>query len=155
MIFVTVGTQIPFDRLIKMVDEIAPELGGEKIIAQSCDGTNQPRHFSTCRFIEPARFEEIMNEARIIVAHAGTGSIISAMKRRKPLVVVARSAALGEHRNEHQKATAEYFARSSNLCVATDSATLLAAIRATPVPAELPEAPSPELINALIEFIDE
>lgn len=153
MIFVTVGTQIPFDRLIKMMDEIAPELGGEEIIAQSCDGTYRPQHFATERFIEPARFEEIMNRARLIVAHAGTGSIISAMKRRKPLVVVARIAALGEHRNEHQQATAQYLSRSSGLCVASTAAELLEAIKAAPVADELPAGPSPELIEAISSFI--
>lgn len=154
MIFVTVGTQIPFDRLIQMVDEIAPMLNGEEIIAQSCNGTYIPRNFSTRQFILPAEFEQIMNSARLIIAHAGTGSIIGAMQRRKPLIVVPRKAALGEHRNDHQLATTEYLSKTSSLCVINTKEELLDAIAAAPVPDPLPEAPTPELIDAIRSIID-
>ena len=33
MIFVTVGMQLPFDRLLQAVDEIAPRLG-KRVVAQ-------------------------------------------------------------------------------------------------------------------------
>lgn len=155
MIFVTVGTQIPFDRLMQMVDEIAPELQGEEIIAQSCDGKYSPEHFATVRFIEPAEFEEIFSRARVVIAHAGMGSIVSAMHCGKPLVVVPRRAALGEHRNDHQLATAEHFAQNCGVCVANSAAELLDAVRCAPVPASLPEGPSPQLITALHHFIDD
>lgn len=139
---------------MRMVDEIAPELGGEEIIAQSFDGEYTPANFTTERFIDPERFEEIMNRARIIIAHAGIGSIMSAMKRGKPLVVVARRADLGEHRNDHQIATAESLARTSNLCVAANASELLDAVRRAPVPSPLPDAPSPELITSICTIID-
>lgn len=42
MIFVTVGTQLPFDRLIEMVDEAAPELDQE-IFAQTGSGKYIPK----------------------------------------------------------------------------------------------------------------
>lgn len=155
MIFVTVGTQIPFDRLMQMVDEIAPELQGEEIIAQSCNGTYSPQHFSTVRFIAPAEFEDIFSRARVVIAHAGMGSIVSAMRRGKPLVIVPRQASLGEHRNDHQLATAEHFARNCAVCVATTAAELLEAVRRAPVPAPLPDGPSPQLITALHHFIDD
>ncbi len=157
MIFVTVGTQIPFDRLIQMVDEIAPELNGEEIIAQSCNGKYIPRNFSTRQFIPPAEFETIMNNARLIIAHAGTGSIVGAMQRRKPFVIVPRKAAFGEHRNDHQIATAEYFSKMISLCVANDKETLLHCLRnfsPDMVPEPLPDAPSPELISALRLIIE-
>ena len=43
----------------------------------------------------------------MIVAHAGMGTIISAMQHQKPIIIFPRIAALGEHRNEHQMATAK------------------------------------------------
>lgn len=155
MIFVTVGTQIPFDRLMRMVDEIAPQLHGEEIIAQSCDGKYMPQHFSTVRLIEPARFEEIFSRARVVIAHAGMGSIVSAMRRGKPLVIVPRQASLGEHRNDHQLATAQHFSQNCDVCVAHTAAELLDAVRSAPVPASLPQGPSTELINAITHFIDD
>lgn len=148
MIFVTVGTQLPFDRLMRMFDEIAPQLGGEEIVAQSCAGAYTPRHFSTERFIEPRRFEQLMDQARVVVAHAGIGTILSAMKRRKPLVVVARRADLGEHRNDHQLATARYLAGSASVAVADDAAALLRLIAEEPVPVPLPDHPARSLVDA-------
>ena len=49
----------------------------------------------------------MFKSARMIVAHAGMGTIISAMQQEKPIIVFPRIARLGEHRNEHQLATAE------------------------------------------------
>lgn len=155
MIFVTVGTQIPFDRMMQMVDEISPQLGGEEIIAQSCDGKYHPAHFSTVRFIAPARFEEIFTQARVVIAHAGMGSIVSAMRRGKPLVVVPRKASLGEHRNDHQLATSEHFAKNCGVCVAHTASELLEGVRRASVPSPLPASPSPQLINEISHFIDD
>lgn len=149
MIFVTVGTQIPFDRMIRMIDEIAPQLNGEEIIAQSCDGLYHPVNFTTVRFIEPMRFEQLMDSARVIVAHAGIGTILSAMKRGKPLIVVARRADLKEHRNDHQLATAANLASEFAVAVADNSAELLEMIRRAPVPDALSPRPAQSLIKAI------
>lgn len=148
MIFVTVGTQLPFDRLLQMVDEIAPRLGGEPIVAQACRGEYVPRNFTTEQFIAPDRFESLMDEARIVVAHAGIGSILSAMKRCKPLVVVPRLCSLGEHRNDHQMATADSLAKMAGVAVATDAATLLPLILEPHKPQPLSPSPSPSLVSA-------
>ena len=155
MIFVTVGTQIPFDRMMRMVDEIAPELGGEEIVAQSCDGQYRPQHFRPVRFIEPARFEQLIDQARVIVAHAGIGTILSALQRGKAIVVVPRRADLREHRNDHQMATAQSMARERALPVATTAAELLAAVRAARVAAPLSERPDASLIDAICRFIED
>ena len=54
MIFVTIGTQIPFDRLIEILDRIAPELN-EEIYAQALRGKYKPKHFKLIDFIDPTR----------------------------------------------------------------------------------------------------
>jgi UDP-N-acetylglucosamine transferase subunit ALG13 len=46
------------------------------------------------------------------------GTIISALETGKPLVVLPRLAALGEHRNDHQVGTATHFSRFSCIRVA-------------------------------------
>lgn len=106
MIFCTVGTQAPFDRLIKIVDEIAAEID-EEIVAQVYRTNYVPKNIKTVDFLSPDEFNRYLSSARLIVAHAGMGSIISAMHHRKPIVVFPRIAKLGEHRNEHQMATAK------------------------------------------------
>ena len=153
MIFVTVGTQIPFDRLMRWMDEIAPSLNGEEIVAQSCAGSYVPRNFSTVRFIEPQQFERLMDEARVVVAHAGIGTILSALRRRKPLVVVARRADLGEHRNDHQLATASSLAADYSVAIATDATSLIADITAAPLPPPVADRPARSLLDAILASI--
>lgn len=106
MIFVVTGTQLPFDRLIRMLDEIAPQLD-EDIVAQVNGSGYLPRHINTIDLLPPDEFDRLFGSARLIVAHAGIGTIITAMQQQKPVIIFPRIAALGEHRNEHQLATAE------------------------------------------------
>ena len=49
MIFATIGTQAPFDRFIKILDEIAP-MSNELIIAQTYKGRYQPKNIKTIDF---------------------------------------------------------------------------------------------------------
>ncbi len=106
MIFCTIGTQAPFDRFVKIVDEIAEHLN-EEIVAQVYKSEYQTRHIRTVDFLPPDEFNKLLDEARLIVAHAGMGTIISAMRQHKPIIIFPRIAAFGEHRNEHQLATAQ------------------------------------------------
>ena len=106
MIFVVTGTQLPFDRLIRMLDEIAPQLD-EDIVAQVNGSGYLPRHINTIDLLPPDEFDRLFSSARLIVAHAGIGTIITAMQQHKPVIIFPRIAALGEHRNEHQLATAK------------------------------------------------
>ena len=105
MIFVVTGTQLPFDRLIRLLDEIAPHLD-EEIVAQVNGSGYLPRHINTIDLLPPDEFDRLFSSARLIVAHAGIGTIITAMQQQKPVIIFPRIAALGEHRNEHQLATA-------------------------------------------------
>ena len=117
MIFVTIGTQAPFDRFIKIVDEVAPQLG-EEIIAQVYQCGFEPQNIKTVNFLAPDEFNELFDKARLIVSHAGMGTILSALQKRKPIIIFPRIAALGEHRNEHQLATAEKFKELGSVYVA-------------------------------------
>ena len=61
-----------------------------------------------------------MESADFVVAHAGMGSIITALTLAKPLMILPRRADLGEQRNEHQAATAARFACRPGVVVAAD-----------------------------------
>lgn len=106
MIFCTIGTQAPFDRFVRIVDEAAAHLD-EEVIAQVYKSKYQAKHIKTIDFLPPDEFNKLFSKARLIVAHAGMGTIISAMRRHKPIIIFPRIAAFGEHRNEHQLATAQ------------------------------------------------
>ncbi len=119
MIFATIGTQAPFDRFVKMLDEIASNID-EEIIAQTKGGEYEAKNIRTFDFVPPDEFETIFSQARLIVAHAGMGTIISALKANKPIIVVPRLASLGEHRNDHQIATAKKMDELGYIHVAYD-----------------------------------
>ena len=154
MIFVTIGTQIPFDRLIEILDRIAPELN-EEIYAQALRGKYKPKHFKLIDFIEPDEFEKVFAQARLIVAHAGMGTILSALRNSKPLVILPRLASLGEHRNDHQNATAQMIKEKNYAYVATDEQELRELLHMDLRPLKkIGEFASESLVKSLKDFID-
>ena len=154
MIFVTIGTQIPFDRLIEILDRIAPELD-EEIYAQALRGKYKPKHFKLIDFIEPDEFEKVFAQARLIVAHAGMGTILSALRNSKPLVILPRLASLGEHRNDHQNATAQMIKEKKYAYVATNEKELRELLHMDLRPLKkIGEFASESLVKSLKDFID-
>ena len=156
MIFVTVGTQLPFDRLIAAVDAWAGETGVGDVFAQIGPTAYVPRHIEFAQFIPPAECAQRMREADAIVAHAGMGTILNALQLGKPLLVMPRRASLGEHRNEHQSATARRFEDLGSVAVAADADALarkLDTLHALGAAKPISPYASPRLINALSSFI--
>ena len=74
----------------------------------------------------PREFRAKAQESDVIVAHAGMGSILTALELGKPIVVMPRRAHLGEHRNDHQWATANHLGHGLGIPVAADEAELIA-----------------------------
>jgi UDP-N-acetylglucosamine transferase subunit ALG13 len=120
VIFVSVGTQLTFDRLIIAVDEWAGAAPGREVFAQVGPTRLRPRHIEHAQFVSPQECRDRMLAASAIVAHAGMGTILTALEMGKPLLVMPRRAALGEHRNEHQLATAHRLAELGKVEVAFD-----------------------------------
>ena len=78
------------------------------------------QNIRTVEFLPPDEFNKLFSKARLIVAYAGMGTIISAMRQHKPIIIFPRIAAWGEHRNEHQLATAQKMKELGYVYVATD-----------------------------------
>ena len=53
-----------------------------------------------------------------MVAHAGTGSILTALDKGVPVIVFPRDDRYGEHRDDHQKQTARQMERMGLVSVA-------------------------------------
>jgi len=159
MIFVTIGTQEPFDRLIEVVDQIAGK-SNEKFIAQTFGGKHEVKNMEVREFLNPKEFSEIFDRARLIISHAGMGTIISSLSNKKPIVVMPRNASLKEHRNDHQMATAKEFKELQYLHVAMDEKELRSIIWDLLSQKEiqplhnLGEYASKELLGSLKEFIN-
>jgi len=110
MIFLTVGTQFPFDRLVKAVDAAA-ETGRicDEIYAQIGDSAYRPRNFEYMKFLEKRSFDDCVRKASHIISHAGIGTITMAMDNNKPILVMPRLKRYGEVVNDHQVAIARRF----------------------------------------------
>ncbi len=124
MIFVTVGTELPFDRLIKTIDRWATESGRSDVFAQIGIGGWEPKYLQFDHFLESAEFAERFDSADVIIAHAGMGTILSALQRAKPILIMPRRSSLDEQRNDHQLATARRFFEMGTVTVAFDEAEL-------------------------------
>jgi len=119
VIFVTVREQLPFDRLIRVMDQWAVQQP-HRIFAQIGRSSYRPSHIEYKQFLEQREFRQRMQEAQFIVAHAGMGTIISALEMGKPIIVMPRRASLGEHRNDHQLTTARRFLSLQYVLMALD-----------------------------------
>lgn len=122
MIFLTVGTQLPFDRLTAAVDAWCTKTGkGRDVFGQigKLDAVSyRPQAFHWRQMLDPVEFDHRVQQAALIISHAGIGSIITAMSYHIPIIVLPRRASLGEQRNDHQLATAQKLAMRSGLFVA-------------------------------------
>jgi UDP-N-acetylglucosamine transferase subunit ALG13 len=125
MIFVTVGTQLPFDRMIAAIDQWAGQRGRADVFAQIGPTEYEPKYLQWAQFVDAEEFQRRVEQADVIIGHAGMGSIITALELGKPIIVMPRRADLGEHRNEHQMATAKRFQAQGRIVVAFDEAQLI------------------------------
>lgn len=121
MIFVTVGGQGSFERLVDTVDdwagrrEPAPE-----VFAQIGPAKRAPRHLDWARALSPSGFRDKARASELVVSHAGMGTVLTALEFGTPLLVMPRRAALGEQRNDHQIDTARRLRELPGVVVAAD-----------------------------------
>ncbi|MFH0964487.1 MAG: glycosyltransferase [Planctomycetota bacterium] len=120
MIFVTVGTQFPFDRLVRAVDEALGEGAAGEAFAQVGVGGYRPRNMGWAETLEREEFLERVRRAKMVVGHAGTGTILAALEAGKPLLVMPRLARHGESVNDHQVGIALAFASLGHVILARD-----------------------------------
>lgn len=159
MIFATVGTQLPFDRLLQAMDAWAKLHSDVEVLAQTGQTTRRFPHLTATPFMDQKRFAECVGRAKVIVAHAGMGTILTAIEIGKPVVLMPRRADLGEHRNDHQRDTAAEMSALANVTVVEDASGLFAAIDAAlaqssdPCIATRSSFASAQLLEAVKEFI--
>jgi UDP-N-acetylglucosamine transferase subunit ALG13 len=157
MIFVTVGTSTPFDRLIRAIDDWAGLNNRDDVFAQIGLSDYKPKNIEAVKLLNPSDFSGHFNAANFVVAHAGMGSIITALEIGKPLVIVPRRAHLNETRNDHQFATAQQFNRQRGIIVAMDEYELVQKLdqaEMAPVTSQIGKEASPSLISAVRTFIE-
>ena len=110
MIFLAVGTQFPFDRLVKTLDDfLDANLIEEEIFGQIGETSYKPRNFESTAFLEKKDFDETFKRATGVIGHAGIGIIRTALENNKPLLVMPRLRKFHEVVHDHQVAFAMKF----------------------------------------------
>ncbi|MHC4213033.1 MAG: PssE/Cps14G family polysaccharide biosynthesis glycosyltransferase [Planctomycetota bacterium] len=156
MIFLTVGTwRIGYDRLLKAIDGLVDTgVINEEIVAQIGYSSYEPKHMTVMRFCSPDEFTEMISKARIVISHAGMGTIIEAVKQTKPIIVVPRKSELGEVDNDHQFVTAKHLEKEGKVLVAYEVDDLPEKTEQAKTFVPAPGQGSQDIINTVQEFID-
>lgn len=158
MIFVTVGTQLAFDRMIRALDSYFAIHPDQKVFAQIGPADYIPQHMKSAQFISPSEADEYFSQSSLIIAHAGTGSIFTALKYKKPIIIMPRIAEFNEHRNDHQVATTNWAKNLPGVWVAKDEKQLMELLETNFVVGAREEISSyaqPELIQFLKNTISQ
>lgn len=109
MIFVTIGTSEPFDRLLRALDGLPRN---EEVVVQG--GTSSVA-LGWARCVDFLAYEQVVAHirvARAVVTHAGAGSVMTCLAQGKRPIVVPRLARYGETSDDHQLAFARRLAEA-------------------------------------------
>lgn len=111
MIFVILGTQDKtFPRLLEAVEkQIVKGNIKDKVIAQVGSTKFESDKMKIVDFMSVEEFNDNIEKADIIITHAGVGTILTALKKNKKIIVAARLKKYGEHVNDHQLQIVEKF----------------------------------------------
>jgi len=102
MIFVSLGTMhLDFARLVRAMDSVAQRTG-ERVVMQTGLASTLPIHAEHFAFRPRTEILALIAGARLVVTHAGIGSVIDVLRTSRSLVVVPRLRRHHEHNNDHQ-----------------------------------------------------
>jgi len=155
VIFVTVGNATQgFSRLLTAVDRMAGDgaFGKEMVFIQS--GKNpafRPAHCKHEPFLDMDSFETRIQEADLVISHAGAGALLHIFQAGKLPVVMPRRKQYGEHVDDHQLELVR---------VLVDAGKVIAAFEPKDLPAAIEEArrrksqPVPQQPSRMIELVE-
>ncbi|MGH3057562.1 MAG: glycosyltransferase [Gaiellaceae bacterium] len=151
MILITVGvSNLPFDRLVSAADGLTAE--GEEVVAQYGAARVRPQRAVNVDYVPFAELREWVAQARVVVCHAGIGSVALCLSHGKHPVVVPRLQRFGEAVDEHQLAFARRLGELGLASAVEDVGELARAVRS--VPAGQPRTGlSRQLADELLAYI--
>ena len=127
MIFVTTGTCEPFDRLLEALDGAGLD---ERLVVQHGESPVRPAGAECVDFLPFDELVEHMRTARVVVTHAGVGSILAALTNGKRPIVVPRLARYGDAVDDHQLELAERLGAEDLVTVVHEPDQLASMLRA-------------------------
>ena len=122
MILVTLGTQDKsFERLLKALDNlIDKKIIQEEVVVQAGYTSYESKNMKVFSYLPKEEFEKLIEECDLLITHAGVGSIMAGLKRKKKIIAIPRLAKYQEHTNDHQLQIAEEFEKEGYLLSVVD-----------------------------------
>ena len=125
MILVTIGTSLPFDRLLSALDGLAEK---ERVVVQAGASSLRPAGAEVVDFLPFDELVELIESARVVVTHAGAGSVLLSLRIGRRPVVVPRLHRCGEAVDDHQLEFGRRMASLGLVTLVEDPADLDAAL---------------------------
>jgi UDP-N-acetylglucosamine transferase subunit ALG13 len=130
VILVTLGTQaFPFDRLLRGLDGV-----DEELVVQGGRSTFRPAGATWHDYLSYPELLELVRRARVVVCHAGVGSVMTVVPEGKRPVVMPRLKRYEETVDDHQLPFARRLAEAGLVTLVEDASLLRAAVAETPPP---------------------
>ena len=132
MIVVSVGaSEYPFDRLIKIIDEICDEgiIDGKEIIAQIGSCKYVPKNYKSFSLIGRDEFQQYIDKADLIITHAGTGCVVPPLKQGKKIIIFPRLQEYKEHLDNHQLELCDVFVKAGYVLCAKNKEELIQCLK--------------------------
>jgi len=112
---VTVGSHYQgFERLIRKMDEIAGRID-EEVVMQIGNTDYKPVNARYFDFEKYTKMQQLNRDARVVVSHAGAGSILTALEQKSPVIIVPRLKKFEEAIDDHQLEIAEAMSENQRI----------------------------------------
>jgi UDP-N-acetylglucosamine transferase subunit ALG13 len=153
MILVATGaSQFPFDRLLRAVDALGAD---ERVVVQRGCSTVEPAGADCFDFLPMPDLAALVREARVVVTHAGVGSILLCLTNGRSPIVVPRLKRFGETVDDHQLESARRFAAAGLVTLVEDPADLPAALAGAGDGVVAPPSGEGALVRELRSYFEE
>jgi UDP-N-acetylglucosamine transferase subunit ALG13 len=157
VIFFTLGTEhYPFPRLIEVAEKLAAARPDEEVFVQIGNHPDPPRGCRWERFLPFEEFAHKIENARVVVSHAGAGTILTCAVHGRVPIVLKREWSRGEHVDDHQSQLARRMDEARRIILtANPSEALEAILRCDSSASALEQAePVPKLARSLARYLD-
>lgn len=121
-ILVTVGTaqEYSFTRLYTIIEELCKKgvIVRDNVIVQSLEYDGTANGIRSISNIPNNEFKDLIIQSDVIISHSGTGTVTTALKFNKKVIVFPRLSKYQEHGDDHQIELAQLFEKEGYVLVA-------------------------------------
>ena len=114
-----------------MMDDFSLETS-EEVFIQTGSSDYIPKHAKYSKFLNEKQMERQISECRLMVSHAGIGSIIASLKNDKPIIIVPRKPEYNEIYDKHQMEICSELEHYHNASILWDGQDINTIIKSNP-----------------------